>query len=114
MELNDIVFLGTTLKISASAIGTPSVNMSDCDFDIYAWCSPTDTEFVDMPSSSFVKKNKNECIPIDSNTYSIEVPTSIIGKGFVVCKLVLHVPDADCANGTRTEVMQGLPHIKVV
>ena len=113
MAMIDNVFLGTTIKLALSATGTPSVKMSDCNFDVFVWSASSNDAYSNKPDSAF-HLTKAECITEDDNTYIAAVPTDEIGKGYVITRLVIFIEDTDCANGLRKEVLQALPNIKIV
>lgn len=113
MVVMDHVFLGTTIKIMVEAQGTPQIHLDECDFTVYIWTS--DKNDVESPKpENYLSCIKESCVPDSEDTYLVEVPTELIGKGYVIVRVEMSVPDTDCANGYRKEVLQSLPNIKIV
>lgn len=110
----DTVFLGTTVKISLTAQGTPDVSMEDCDFDVYIWASRQNSELSPMPSDKVLHITKDECKPQDERTYVCAVDTEEIGTGYIVVRMEIMVPDADLTGSKRKEVLQTIPGIQIV
>lgn len=113
MEIIDEVFLGTTVKIAANAIGTPSVPLSECGFELIVWTAPKN-DYHEAVKDNAIVLSKEQCIKQSDDSYLAEIPTSTLGKGYIICRMVMRIPDSDCAAGFRQEVLQGLTNIKVI
>ena len=114
MRVIDNVHIGTTVKYAVRAKGTPSVTMDGCDFDMYAWTSSSNDPKQDIPSKGVIHKSKINCIRVDAGQYAMEIPTGLVGKGYLMVRVELQVPDSDCANGYRPEVQHLFTDIKIV
>lgn len=86
---------GTEVKLNISI--TPAVlqrTMDDFDFtiDFYG-------------ESGMVTIPKANCIRIDESNYVAIVDTALTGSGTLDARVTALIPDADCEDGLRTEVV---------
>lgn len=111
MENNNVVFLGTELKLKIDIepieTDTEPLTMDDYDFTIEVYCTKKDV----LTASK--KGNPNEQgyeltnivrTPISGN-YLVLVDTNIIGTGTIKCKITAKIPDSDFEDDYRTEVV---------
>lgn len=91
--------IGTTLKINVN-FEVANRTMDDCDF----WC----TFYIENNGCHNKPEEirKGDMIRVDENNYVAVVDSKKLGVGAVKCKLRVNVPDADCPNGYRTEVVR--------
>lgn len=86
---------GTEIKFNVSI--TPSVadyTMDDFDFVV---------EF--YGNSGRVSVEKDDCIRVDEDNYLAIVDTDTTGCGTLDAKVTAYIPDDDCEDGLRTEVV---------
>lgn len=95
--------VGTTLKILVH-FEVEGKTMDDCDF----MC-----EFYGRNQKSVVK-TKEEHLRIDEQKYVAIIDTREVGTGSIMCKLSVGVPDADCPNGIRKEVVRVPANVNVL
>lgn len=95
--------IGTTLKILVH-FEVEGKTMDDCNFKC---------EFYGR-SQKKVIKTKKELLRIDEQNYVAIIDTNEIGAGSIMCKLSVEVPDADCPNGMRKEVVRTSANVNVV
>lgn len=89
------VLLGTELKI---AVGSPDVNLAACDFTLEVFTH----------GDKRVSLAKADCRPIPgTQQFMAVIDSGELGVGGPVnVVLTAHVPDTDCPDGVRTEVMR--------
>lgn len=92
MENTNKVFLGTQLKLNVNIEPIEEVSMSQYDWVIEAFCTP----------SNAVVINKNNAKRVDDNNYLIMIDTEKVGIGVLKCEVTAGLRDRDF--GTRTEV----------
>lgn len=90
-----IVYYGTELKLNVSIEPIGGYSMDDYDFDVEFYCY----------SNRKVMLNKSALIKDDSNNYLAIVDTKNLGTGALKCRVTAQIPDADCNDGIRTEVL---------
>lgn len=110
----DTEYLGTTVKVAITKDGIPKVNMDKIEYVVHVWASKTNDANAIMPNENVVVCPKVNAISIDKNSILVEVPTDIIGRGYVICRIVGYIPDNDCATGYRHIVGQCCANIKIV
>lgn len=95
---NDIVFLGTEIKLNIHIDPIDDLHMSDEEFlfIVEAYCS----------SKSYIKIHKDEAIKVNNSDddYIVLIDTLKLGTGTLKCKVVVTLPDTDFKDGDRTEV----------
>lgn len=98
---NNIVFLGTEIKLNIHIDPIGDLTMADYDFTVEAYCSAKKSLII----------NKSNAIPVNpaedgkTNDYVILIDTSEVGTGNLKCKITAYIEDADFGVGeTRTEV----------
>lgn len=94
MSENQIYF-GTEIKVNVSIEPIGSYTMDDYDFQCEFYCY-TNRRFV---------ITKGNMIREDANNWLALLKTELFGKGSLKCKITAYIPDADCDDGLRTEVL---------
>lgn len=91
------VLMGTELKI---ALGSPDIDLAACDFTVDVFTR----------SDKRVSLAKADCKPIPgTQQWMAVIDTAQLGTGGAVnVVLTANVPDTDCPDGMRTEVMRCL------
>lgn len=82
------------LKISITPHAIANYTMDDFDFAV---------EF--YGNIGKVELKKEDCIRLDESNYLAVVDTAITGCGVLDARVSAFIPDADCADGYRTEVV---------
>lgn len=95
--------LGTKLKINVSADLGNNLHLKDVDFDCVFYNSIGKKQLL----------HKSNLIEYDADNYVAVVDTKSIGSGEYYLKLTVYIPDADCADGKRTEVVDIPTGVKV-
>ena len=88
------VYEGTELKLNVSIDKIAGYTMDDYDFIAEFYCS----------QNRKLRLEKSALIRTDAANYSAVVDTRSLGVGVLKCKITAFLPDADCADGVRTEV----------
>ena len=101
------VTLGSDVKIEFTAELPDDLTLSDVDFS--GKVLNVDQKDVD------VDFNKADCIELeDGANYVVMVDSDDLGIGTLMMKLTVHIPDTDYLSGTRKQVVNINPHIKIV
>ena len=86
---------GTEVKLKISIFAsTANYTMDDFDFSV---------EF--YGNIGKVELKKEDCIRLDENNYLAVVDTATTGCGVLDARVSAFIPDADCEDGFRTEVV---------
>lgn len=93
--MNELIFLGTELKLNVSIQPIGEITMDDYDFIVELYCSPKNSIIVE----------KKDAIRVDSNNYIVLVDSMVLGAGNIKCKVTSYIPDSDFDDGYRTEVV---------
>lgn len=111
MENNDVVFLGTELKLKVDIepieTDTKPLTMDDYDFTIEVYCNRKDILTASKkgnPSEEDFEVINIVRTPVSGN-YLVLVDTNIIGTGTIKCKITAEIPDIDFKDKYRTEVI---------
>lgn len=103
---NNIVFLGTEIKLNIHIDPIGDLTMADYDFTVEAYCSTKKSLIINKSKES----NDPRVIPVTGvdekpNDYIILIDTSEVGTGNLKCKVTAYIPDPDFGlEETRTEV----------
>ena len=101
------VTLGSDVKIEFTAELPDDMKLSDMDFS--GKVLNVDQKDVD------VDFNKADCIELeDGANYVVMVDSDDLGIGTLMLKLTVMIPDTDYQSGTRKQVVNINPHIKIV
>lgn len=92
---NNIIFLGTELKLNINIVPMGVVSMDDYDFNLDVY-SQTSNKHIIIEKSNTKK--------VDKDNYVVIVDTEEIGVGRVMCKVTAYLPDGDFKDRNRKEV----------
>ena len=95
--------LGTELKLNVNAELGNNLHLADVDF--------TATFYTQMRRSEVFAKE--DMVKVDDDNYIAVIDTTNLGTGEYMMKLTAEIPDADCEDGFRTEVVKVSTHIYV-
>jgi len=98
--------VGTELKICVTADIGEFLHLDDVDFTV--------TVYNDGNYPKELVFEKSELVAVDKDNYIAVVNTELIGIGNYWCKLECKLPDADCPDGYRDEIVRFPTYIKVV
>lgn len=93
--MNDEVFIGTELKLNIHIAPMGDITMDDYDFEVDVYCSPKRTVHI----------LKADALRIDAENYVVLVDTAVLGAGDIKVKVTAFIPDGDCDDMLRTEVV---------
>lgn len=94
---NSISITGTVMKFALSLDLPGNLTMDDVVFEarFYIYGNKVET----IPKSGMVRQ--------DSGTYILALDTSLLGgDGRVKCQISVDIPDANCEDGVRTEIIR--------
>lgn len=96
---NNIVFLGTEIKLNIHIDPIGELTMADYDFIVEVYCSAKKSLIINKSNTQLAK-------PVEGaeNDYIILIDTSEIGTGNLKCKVTAYIPDDDFEDEERTEV----------
>ena len=96
---NNIVFLGTEIKLNIHIDPIGELTMADYDFTVEVYCSAKKSLIINKSNTTLAK-------PVEGveNDYIILIDTSEIGTGNLKCKVTAYIPDNDFEDEERTEV----------
>ena len=101
------VTLGSDVKIEFTAELPDDLTLSDVDFSGKVLNADMKDESVDF--------NKADCIELEGGeNYVVMVDSDDLGIGTLMLKLTVMIPDTDYQSGTRKQVVNINPHIKIV
>lgn len=101
------VTLGSDVKIEFTAELPDDLTLSDVDFSGKVLNADMKDESVDF--------NKAGCIELEGGeNYVVMVDSDDLGIGTLMLKLTVMIPDTDYQSGTRKQVVNINPHIKIV
>lgn len=101
------VTLGSDVKIEFTAELPDGLTLSDVDFSGKVLNADMKNESVDF--------NKAGCIELEGGeNYVVMVDSEALGIGTLMLKLTVLIPDTDYESGTRKQVVNINPHIKIV
>jgi hypothetical protein len=96
--------LGTEFKYGIKMTPIDGIHLEDCDFEV--------TTYVYSNRQVTYKKGDAKHVQrIDEDSYKIIVyaeDAMKIGRGYVMAKITIHIPDNDYEDGFRTEVYNNL------
>lgn len=96
--------LGTELKLNVNAELGNNLHLADVDFV---------AEFYVPGSNKSIIASKEDMVEQDRDNYIAVVDTVKVGVGKYYMKLSVDLPDVDCEDGYRTEVVRVPTGIKV-
>lgn len=92
---NNIIFLGTELKLNINIAPMGVVSMKDYDFNIDVYT---------QTSNKHVIIEKSNTKMADKDSYVVIIDTEEIGVGRVMCKVTAFLPDGDFKDRNRKEI----------
>lgn len=109
---DNIVFLGTELKLSINIGGTekdsPIPDMGEFSFDVEVFCNPkksikasyiSENKSVNSDSGiNIIYSYKQLTDDVDPDSFILLLDTNFIGTGSVKCKVTAYLPDQDFEN----------------
>lgn len=105
-----IIFLGTEIKLKIEMEPIGDINMSDCDFMLEAYSGNNKNKIVLKKEG----ENKDKAIiSSGDNAYIFLIDSTKLGAGSLKCKLTLKVADEDFNDYKRTEVSILNPNILI-
>lgn len=96
MDKDSRPVVGTELKMNIAIEPIGDLHMEDYDFF---------AEFYTR-STSIIRIEKEQMVRLDADNYIAVVDTDTTGTGSLKCKLTAFVPDPDCVDGFRTEIVR--------
>lgn len=93
--MDEIIYIGTEAKLNISVEPMEGAVMDDYAFECEFYCLPNRRLVLD----------KSQLVRVDENNYIAVVDTKPLGVGMLKCKVTAYLPDADCGDGIRTEVI---------
>lgn len=98
------IFVGTELKLNINIQPINDLTMDDYDFKLEIYCSP----------SRVVTIEKKDTIKVDRNNFVAVVDTNIIKQGTLKVRIIAYIPDTDCEDKYRTEVIRLYTNINLI
>lgn len=99
------VTVGSDAKIAFTAELPDDLKLSDIDFTV---------KVINADSNADETYQKADCIMADEGkSYVVLVDTDALGVGIYMLKLTVFIPDTDYQTGTRKEVININPYVKV-
>lgn len=92
---SEIVYYGAEIKLAVGLNPIDEYSMDDYDFECEFYCY----------SNRRVRFAKKEMKRKDKDIYVAVVDTKDVGSGSLKCRITANIPDADCEDGMRTEVL---------
>lgn len=89
------VFFGSEIKLNVGIEPIGGYHMEDFDFECEFYCF----------SNRRVTLGKDSLIRQDEDNYLAVLDSKSLGTGGLKCKITAHIPDGDCDDGLRTEVL---------
>lgn len=89
------VFFGSEIKLNISIEPVGDLTMKDYDFECEFYCF----------SNKKIVLNKEAMIMQDDDNYLAILDSKTLGRGILKCKITAYIPDGDCSDGLRTEVL---------
>lgn len=105
-----VIFLGTEIKLKIEMEPLDDINMSDCDFMLEAYSGNNKNKIVLKKEDDYKDK---AIISSGENAYIFLIDSSQLGVGNLKCKLTLKVQDGDFNDYKRTEVSILNPNILI-
>lgn len=105
-----VIFLGTEIKLKIEMEPIGDINMSDCDFMLEAYSGNNKNKIVLKKEGDYKDK---AIISSGDNAYIFLIDSTKLGAGSLKCKLTLKVADEDFNDYKRTEVSILNPNILI-
>lgn len=98
--------IGSEVKLRFSVTNIDNCTLRDTDFKIMFYTNDKENKNVVF--------QKSQLVNIDANTYVCIVDSNLTGTGQIKMELTMWVPDSDCADGQRTEIIRGVTDVNIV
>jgi hypothetical protein len=92
---SEIVYIGSEIKLNISLEPIGNYTMDNYDFECEFYCY----------SNRRVLLTKDGMIRQDESNYIALLDSKSLGTGTLKCKITAYIPDVDCEDGLRTEVL---------
>ena len=102
--VGNTVYFGTEIKVNVSIDPMDDLTMDSYDFDCEFYCS----------SNRKIVLRKMELIRFDDSNYIAVIDTKALSLGSLKCKITAYIPDSDCDDGLRTEIIVLDTGIKII
>lgn len=89
------VFFGSEIKLNVGIEPIGGYHMKDYDFECEFYCN----------TNKRIVLNNEMMIEQDDDHFLAVLDSKELGKGVLKCKLTAYIPDGDCKDGKRTEVL---------
>ena len=89
------VYLGSEIKLNIGIEPIGQYHMEDYDFECEFYCY----------SNRRVILGKDSMIGQDKDNYLAILDSKSLGTGVLKCKITAYIPDGDCEDGLRTEIL---------
>ena len=100
------VIMGSDVKIQFTADLPDGLKLSDIDFTGKVQNVDDTTHVYDF--------TKEDCIMVgDGSDYALLIDTETLGVGIYTMRLTVYIPDTDYPSGTRKEIININPHLRV-
>lgn len=99
-----MIALGSEYKYGITFPAIGNIHLDDCDFEV-------ETYVYTNRSVTFKKGDEKHIQRMDADRYMVVVDKENalkIGRGVIMAKLTVHIPDGDFEDGFRTEVYDKL------
>lgn len=93
--MTDVVYFGSEIKLNVNLNPIGDFTMDDYKFECEFYCY----------TSRKVTITKAEMLRQDENNYLAVLDSKNLGSGSLKCKITANIPDTDCEDGLRTEVL---------
>lgn len=92
---NNIIYFGSEIKLNIRLEPIGDFTMDNYEFECEFYCY----------TSRKVTITKAGMLRQDENNYLAVLDSKNLGSGSLKCKITAYVPDTDCEDGLRTEVL---------
>jgi hypothetical protein len=92
---SEIVYFGSEIKLNIGLEPIGDYSMDDYGFECEFYCY----------SNRRVVLTKDGMLRQDKDNYVAVLDSKSIGTGSLKCKITAYIPDVDCEDGLRTEVL---------
>lgn len=92
---SDEIILGSTVKLNVHLEPMGDLHMEDYDFTCYVY----------TPCGNTVTIPKKDAIKVDEDNYMVVVDSLRVGEGKLFNRVIADIPDTDCPNSIRREIL---------
>lgn len=97
--------IGSEVKLKLNVTNIDNHKFDETDFTC---------KFYTHDIANCVTIDKEQMVRIDRDTYVCIVDSNITGPGILRLDLTMYVPDEDCADGRRTEILRGITDVNII